>query len=319
LIRVCALPSGGLPGGTGRTELQVKANTYQILRLRAFQLKQKSDSTKKPEDSRAFTEAKNKALQAQDRWAQEYNRIHSRLPIMQTPDEMLNFSTPAQYTVPAGMKKVTTKTATGPARPARPAKPGTSTGGATPSATTTRSGATYAAHTPPVATKQPRKQAQPQQRTPAAAGSAGTGTAARVGSRRGAAPDEEAPKKRRRYRPGTLALREIRKYQKTTNLLIGKRRFYLLIREICQNLGAPLMCWQGAALQCIHEAAEFYMTRLFEDATLCTVHGGRQTLFLKDLVLAKRIRGGQADTDIYPVEYTDVKELRALISKKLPI
>jgi histone H3 len=39
-----------------------------------------------------------------------------------------------------------------------------------------------------------------------------------------------------RYRPGTVALREIKKYQKSTDLLLRKRPFAWLVRELCQDI-----------------------------------------------------------------------------------
>jgi len=41
----------------------------------------------------------------------------------------------------------------------------------------------------------------------------------------------------------------------------------------------------------IQEAAEAYMTSLFEDANLCAIHAKRVTLMSKDIDLARRIRG----------------------------
>ena len=42
-------------------------------------------------------------------------------------------------------------------------------------------------------------------------------------------------KKPHRFRPGTVALREIRRYQKSTELLIRKLPFQRLVREIAQD------------------------------------------------------------------------------------
>lgn len=46
---------------------------------------------------------------------------------------------------------------------------------------------------------------------------------------------EEPVKRPRRFRPGTVALREIRRYQKSTELLLRKIPFQRLVREIAQN------------------------------------------------------------------------------------
>jgi histone H3 len=97
-------------------------------------------------------------------------------------------------------------------------------------------------------------------------------------------------KKPHRYRPGTVALREIRKYQKTTNLLIRKLPFQRLVREIAQNF-RPDLLFQSTAILAIHEASEAYLVGLFEDTNLCAIHAKRVTIMPKDVQLARRIRG----------------------------
>jgi histone H3 len=94
----------------------------------------------------------------------------------------------------------------------------------------------------------------------------------------------------RRFRPGTVALREIRKYQKSTNLLIKKLPFQRLVRQITRDIHHE-MRFQSTALLALQEAAESYIISLFEDAHLCAIHADRITLTPRDLALAKRIRG----------------------------
>uniref|UniRef100_A0A8D2DEM5 Core Histone H2A/H2B/H3 domain-containing protein n=1 Tax=Sciurus vulgaris TaxID=55149 RepID=A0A8D2DEM5_SCIVU len=71
-----------------------------------------------------------------------------------------------------------------------------------------------------------------------------------------------------RYRPGTVALREIRRYQKSTELLIRKLPFQRLVREIAQDFKTDL-CFQSAAIGALQEASEAYLVGLFEDTNLC--------------------------------------------------
>ena len=97
-------------------------------------------------------------------------------------------------------------------------------------------------------------------------------------------------KKPHRYRPGTVALREIRKYQKSTELFIRKLPFQRLVREIAQDFKSDLR-FQSHAIMAIQEAAEAYMVHLFEDSNLCAIHAKRVTIFPKDIQLARRIRG----------------------------
>ena len=94
----------------------------------------------------------------------------------------------------------------------------------------------------------------------------------------------------RRYRPGTVALREIRKYQKSTDLLLRKLPFQRLVREVSQDFKADLR-FQSAAIMALQEASEAYLVGLFEDTNLCAIHAKRVTIMPKDIQLARRIRG----------------------------
>ena len=73
------------------------------------------------------------------------------------------------------------------------------------------------------------------------------------------------------YRAGTLALQDIRHFQKTSALLIRKLPFQRLVREIAQDFKTDLR-FQSAAILCLQEAAEAYLVRLFDDANLCAIH-----------------------------------------------
>ena len=97
-------------------------------------------------------------------------------------------------------------------------------------------------------------------------------------------------KKPHRFKPGTVALREIRRYQKTTNLLIRKAPFQRLIREVSSDFKSDLR-FQSSAIMALQEASEAYLVSLFEDTNLCAVHAKRVTIMPKDLQLARRIRG----------------------------
>lgn len=97
-------------------------------------------------------------------------------------------------------------------------------------------------------------------------------------------------KKPHRYRPGTVALREIRKYQKSTELLIRKLPFQRIVKEIAQEVKQELR-FQSSALMALQEAAEAYLVGLFEDTNLCAIHARRVTIMMRDMQLARRIRG----------------------------
>jgi histone H3 len=97
-------------------------------------------------------------------------------------------------------------------------------------------------------------------------------------------------KKIHRFRPGTVALREIRKYQKSTELLIRKLPFQRLVRELAQDFRNDLR-FQSSAVLALQEASEAYLVGLFEDTNLCAIHAKRVTIMPKDILLARKIRG----------------------------
>ena len=92
------------------------------------------------------------------------------------------------------------------------------------------------------------------------------------------------------YRPGTVAPREIRRYQKSTELLIHKLLFSHLVCEIAQDFKTDL-CFQREAIDALQEASEAYLVGLFEDTNLCTIHAKRVTIMPKDIQLACHICG----------------------------
>ena len=106
-------------------------------------------------------------------------------------------------------------------------------------------------------------------------------------------PSKGGVKKPHRYRPGTVALREIRRYQKSTDLLLRKAPFQRLVREIYQELptSKDSTRFQGSAILALQEASEAYKVVLFEDTNLCAVHAKRVTIMPKDMQLARCIRG----------------------------
>ncbi|XP_075703585.1 histone H3-like centromeric protein A [Rhinoderma darwinii] len=109
---------------------------------------------------------------------------------------------------------------------------------------------------------------------------------------RGETSHRPSTQRRRRYRPGARALMEIRKYQKSTNLLIQKTPFFRLVREICLTYSRGVFYyWQSSALMALQESAEDFLVSLFEDSYLFSHQANRGTLFVKDMQLARRIRG----------------------------
>ncbi|XP_026436016.1 histone H3.3-like [Papaver somniferum] len=100
----------------------------------------------------------------------------------------------------------------------------------------------------------------------------------------------ERVRKPHRFHPGTVALREITKYQTSTELLIKKLSFQRLVREIAQAL-KPDFRFQSHALLTLQMAAEDYLIVMFEDSLLCALHDKRITIKDKYMRLARRLRG----------------------------
>ncbi|VEU22798.1 DEKNAAC103870 [Brettanomyces naardenensis] len=106
-------------------------------------------------------------------------------------------------------------------------------------------------------------------------------------------PGDPVLKRRRKYKRGTVALREIKRYQKSTDLLIRKLPFARLVKEIVQDdFGSDASYrWQSMAILALQEASEAYLVHLLEDTNLCAVHAKRVTIMQKDIQLARRLRG----------------------------
>ena len=129
------------------------------------------------------------------------------------------------------------------------------------------------------------QQKRASQRNPPGAGRSGT-----PAQKSTPAAAEGRVKKPHRYRLGTVALREIRRYQKSTEMLIRKLPFQRLVKEIAQNFKTDLR-FQSAAIMAMQEASEAYLVGLFEDSNLCAIHTKRVTIMPKDIQLARCIRG----------------------------
>ncbi|KAJ1263445.1 hypothetical protein BS78_09G185100 [Paspalum vaginatum] len=141
----------------------------------------------------------------------------------------------------------------------------------------------------------PKKKLQfvrsPHRRAAPAGDGGGTGDGAAAGGTPGR-QEQRKKKKPHRWRPGTVALREIKKYQKSTELLIPFAPFVRLVREITDFYSrGNVSRWTPEALLALQEAAEFHLVELFEVANLCAIHARRFTLMQRDIQLARRIGG----------------------------
>ena len=128
----------------------------------------------------------------------------------------------------------------------------------------------------------------------------GKTAAKKIGSKAKAGSKKTAPAKggikkgegarKVRFRPGTVALREIRRYQKSTKNLLPRAPFHRLVRSICSGIDGDLR-FGSQALVALQEASEAYLVGVFEDTQLCAIHANRVTVMKKDMELARRIRG----------------------------
>lgn len=109
-------------------------------------------------------------------------------------------------------------------------------------------------------------------------------------AKKSATPIVQPIKKPHRFRPGTVAARDIRKYQKSTELLMRKLPFQRLIKSIAHEIKSDSR-FQSSAVLALQEASEAYLVGLFEDTNMCAVHSNRVTIMEKDILLARRIRG----------------------------
>lgn len=107
--------------------------------------------------------------------------------------------------------------------------------------------------------------------------------------------NEEEPVKQKiieRYPPGVRAMKEIRKYQYSTELLISKPAFKRLVKSISFNLTKDdSLKWSKLSIEALQHTAEDFLVGLFEDSNLCALHAKRVTMLVKDMQLARRIRG----------------------------
>ncbi|GLJ55089.1 hypothetical protein SUGI_1182350 [Cryptomeria japonica] len=101
---------------------------------------------------------------------------------------------------------------------------------------------------------------------------------------------EGLEKKFQKLKPGTVALRQISNYQKSSELVISNLTFQMVVKEIVQDF-RPDFRFQSSAVLALQEAGESYIVGMFQDGNLCALHDNRVTLVPKDMQLARRLRG----------------------------
>jgi histone H3 len=138
---------------------------------------------------------------------------------------------------------------------------------------------------------------------------------------------DEKEKRKIRFRPGTVALREIKRYQKSTSLLLPRASFQRVVKSIVYSIDHDLRFGSNALLA-LQESAEAYLTGIFEDANLCAIHAKRVTVMKKDMDLARRIRGDEkhdftdhmpksGDEQFYQLPYFNAKEQMEVLKRQI--
>lgn len=104
--------------------------------------------------------------------------------------------------------------------------------------------------------------------------------------------DRSEKAKQKRFHPNRKKWQyEIRKYQKSTDMLIRKLPFARMVKEISHEITPFEFRWSPNAIEALQQASEAFVVGLMEDGLLCAIHAKRVTLMTKDLQLAQRIRG----------------------------
>lgn len=85
-------------------------------------------------------------------------------------------------------------------------------------------------------------------------------------------------------------LKDINKLQRTTNLLIPRKSFSRIVREVLQSFSTDVVRFKSDGLMALQEATEMYLVQLFEDANMCASHANRVTVKPKDMDLVFRLR-----------------------------
>lgn len=106
---------------------------------------------------------------------------------------------------------------------------------------------------------------------------------------------EDVEKKRKRRRPGTVAIKQIKHYQRTTDLLLRLSPFGRLIKEVADTIGlndgSTGYKWKKTAIEALQYAAEAYLVAMFEDTNKTAIHCKRVTIRPEDMHLVRELRG----------------------------
>jgi histone H3/H4 len=113
---------------------------------------------------------------------------------------------------------------------------------------------------------------------------------------------EHHEKKRKKRKPGVVALRQIKYYQNSTDLLIRISPFQRLVKEIADQLVAgngEKYRWKLTALEALQAATESYLVALMEDTNKAAIHAKRVTIRPEDLHLVRSVRGAVNKDEIF--------------------
>lgn len=103
-----------------------------------------------------------------------------------------------------------------------------------------------------------------------------------ITTKKGNESNERKHRKQYKHKPGTAALMDIRRLQKSTDLLMSKAPIIKLIKEISQSQNKD-MRWRAEALELLQHYAENKAVEFFQDTNRAAIHGGRVTVMKQDI------------------------------------
>merc|ERR1711935_888090 len=121
----------------------------------------------------------------------------------------------------------------------------------------------------------------------------------------------DKPRAKPRYKPGTVALRDIRKYQKSGKALVPFAPFVRLAKSITSDVSSKEHTFSRNAIMALMEAATSYLTGLFEDASLCCTHANRTTVYPKDMRLALKSEERQETGRTMPLSSNSIRPVES--------
>ena len=108
--------------------------------------------------------------------------------------------------------------------------------------------------------------------------------------------------KRHNFKPGALALAEIRHYQNVEGLILSPTVMKRLCLEIARELN-PNFQFEGLAYRLLHKASEEYLMRIYRDCAMVASLNNKVTVDERDMLVVRRISGDYGKYDTWGTGY----------------